>query len=69
MIIMASLNAPKNACRGRPRSFILPMVVPSTMLNITMPNTFVVCVNWDVIFHSLGWTAAKTIGIKYIYRV
>lgn len=60
IIIMHSLIAVKNSCSGFPFSRILPMVVPSTTLNITMPSTLVVCVSCDLMVHScVGAFAAR----------
>ena len=56
IIIMASLSAEKKSCNGFPFSCILPIVAPNTILNITIPKTFVVCENSDLNFHSDGLT-------------
>lgn len=54
MIIIASLIDVKKTCSGLPCSRILPIVVPNTMLNMTMPNTLVVWTVLDEISHKWG---------------
>lgn len=52
MIIIASLSTAKKSCNNFPCSFILPIVVPKIMLNITKPNTLEPSFCFPLKFHS-----------------
>lgn len=57
--IIASLRATKKTCSGFPFSFSLPMVTPSTTLNMTRPSTFVPWVHSDPISQLAGWAVEQ----------
>lgn len=57
--IIASLRATKKTCNGAPLSFSLPIVTPSTTLNMTRPSTFVPSDHSDPISHVDGGGTAR----------